>query len=281
MENSNQQYQETNLNQTEKDLLFKKYIKQNQELFYNSDNIINPENISDLICPICFYIFKNPINCSDKKNSHAFCKECIDNFLKASNKCPTCKLNFEYKINPSLNNSLNKLLFHCSFKNEGCNSIIPYSEYLNHITNCKYNNNKYVCNIMKYKYKTKTFEKCGFISDKKEIEKHFNLCGFIKYYCIFCKKDILQINLGEHVEKICKFGIINYPNGNKYLGFKNNNKREGYGILYFPNGCRYEGEFKNDMREGYGKEYNRNNIMFEGYFRNNKIEGYGILYYFD
>ena len=64
---------------------------------YNNDNIINKNE--DLICPICFYILKYPINCSDKNNSHSFCKECIDIYLKESNKCPICKNNFEYKIN--------------------------------------------------------------------------------------------------------------------------------------------------------------------------------------
>ena len=79
-----------------------KFIKEenciNQVLFYDPENLINKENKEDLICPICFYIFKNPISCSDKKNSLTFCKECIDNYLKDNNTCPTCKLNFEYKI---------------------------------------------------------------------------------------------------------------------------------------------------------------------------------------
>ena len=60
---------------------------------YNNDNLVNKNE--DLICPICFYILKYPINCSDKNNSHSFCKECIDIYLKESNKCPICKNNFE------------------------------------------------------------------------------------------------------------------------------------------------------------------------------------------
>ncbi len=70
---------------------------------------------------------------------------------------------------------------------------------------------------MKYNYKEKNFEKCGFIGGKKEIENHFKLCGFIKYQCIFCKKDILQIDLKEHVKNRCKFTIINYSKGNIYI----------------------------------------------------------------
>ena len=79
---------------------FKKYIICiNPNLFYDSDNLINKENTEDLICPICFYIYRNPRSCSDKKNSHSFCKECVDNYLKDNNNnCPVGKLNFEYKI---------------------------------------------------------------------------------------------------------------------------------------------------------------------------------------
>ena len=152
---------------------------------YNNDNLINKNE--DLICPICFYILKYPINCSDKNNSHSFCKECIDIYLKESNKCPICKNNFEYKINNDIINSLEKLMFKCLFKNKGCNEIISYKDYFNHLSNCKYKYIKYECNIKKYNYKKKEFEKCGYIGNKKEIEKHFNECAYIKYKCIFCK----------------------------------------------------------------------------------------------
>ena len=48
---------------------FKKYMKpiKHQITFYNSDNLICKENKEDFICPICFFAFKNPISCSDKK----------------------------------------------------------------------------------------------------------------------------------------------------------------------------------------------------------------------
>ena len=49
------------------------------------------------------------------------------------------------------------------------------------------------------------------------MENHFKLCGYTKYKCIFCKEEILLMNLEEHAKNICKFGIINYPNGDKYI----------------------------------------------------------------
>ena len=165
------------------------------------------------------------------------------------------------------------------FKSDGCNDIVSYLDYLNHINHCKFNNNTYECNIKKYNYERKKFEKCGYMNNKINIEKHFKLCAYINYKCIFCNINILQMNLEEHIQNNCKFGIINYPNGNKYIGEKNNNIKEGYGILYYSNGERYEGEFKNDIIEGYGILYYSNGDRYEGEFKNDIFEGYGIFYY--
>ena len=149
---------------------FKKYtICINQVLYYDSDNLINKENTEDLICPICFYILKDPKSCSDKKNSHSFCKTCIDAYLQQKNKCPTCKIIFEYKSNNYIINLLNKQQFKCIFENDGCKDILSYSEYLNHINNCKYND-KYECFIRKYNYKNKEFKECGYICNEINID---------------------------------------------------------------------------------------------------------------
>ena len=173
---------------------FSKYItKKDQITYYNQENLIGKENKDDLICPICLDVLKNPISCSDKKNSHSFCKDCIDKYLNENNKCPTCKLIFEYKINNDIYNELNKLSFQCIFKNEGCNDIISYSDYLNHIYNCEYNNTViYECNIKKYNYNLKEFKICGYIRNKLKMEKHLHICGLSKYICLFCKKDVLK-----------------------------------------------------------------------------------------
>ena len=239
------------------------HIKYNTNyLFYNREDLVDDNE--DLICPICLFILKNPINCSDNQNSHSFCKECIDKYLSENTTCPICKNMFEYKRNEDLNKSLDRLSFKCRFKTEGCNDIIPYSEYLNHIKECKYNNIKYECQIKKYSYKKKEFEECGFIGNKNEIEKHFKICANTNYRCIFCNKDILQKNLKEHVEKVCIFTIEKNIMKEIYIGQKRNGMKEGYGILYYPNGNKYEGEWKNGLREGYGIYYYANGDRYEG-----------------
>ena len=110
----------------EKDPNLKQYVKQKKINFYNIDNLIDKENKEDLICPICFFVLNNPKSCTDKNNSHSFCKGCIDDYLKNTNKCPTCKTIFEYKINTKIIEELNKLKFQCEFKNKGCNNILSY-----------------------------------------------------------------------------------------------------------------------------------------------------------
>ena len=277
MNDSMKKVEDSNTGMIEDDKNFKKYIIKNTIENYNSDNLIDKHNNENLICAICLNVLKNPISCSDKNNCHSFCKECIDEYLKESNNCPTCKENFEYKKNYLLNNKLVKLNFNCAFKNEGCNSIIPYSDYLNHINNCKYNDDStYECTIMKYNYNYKEFKKCGYTGNKVDIENHFKLCAYIKCNCLFCNKFVLQMNLEEHAKNICKFGIIIYPDGDKYIGEKQNNKAEGYGIYYYSDGDRYEDEYKNDMKEGYGIYYYSDGDRYEGEYKNDKAEGFGI-----
>ena len=261
--------------------IFKKYAKYNRIIFYDIDNLIQRDNIEDFTCPICLYILRNPLNCSDNNTSHSFCKECIERYMheKNSNNCPICKQNFQNKIKNDIIEKLNKFTFNCCFKNVGCKKIISYSDYFNHINNCEYNNIKYECQIKKYNYKSKKFIICGVKDNKTNIEKHLKLCALKKIKCIFCNENILQMDLEEHVQNKCKFGIINYSNGDKYIGEKKNKIKEGYGIYYCDNGQRYEGEWKNDKMDGYGIYYYNNGDRYEGERKNCAREGYGIYYY--
>ena len=190
---------------------FTKYVKYYQILFYDSDNLIQKDNIEDYRCPICFYLLKNPINCSEEENSHSFCSECILKNIQQNNNynCPTCKQIFQNKIKNDIIESLNKLSFNCCFKKEGCNKIISYSDYLNHINNCEYNN-VYECHIKKYNYKRIEFEICGIKDNKINIENYLKSFAFMKFNCVFCNENILQKDLEEQVQNKCKFGIINY-----------------------------------------------------------------------
>ena len=140
-----------------------KYLISTLPVIYDCDNLVeNNNNVFDLVCPICLNILQNPKSCSLNNNSHSFCKVCIDKHLKKSNNCPICKSIFKYKINKEIDKILHNLLFKCNFYKEGCTKIISYSEYLNHLNKCEYNNNSYECQVEKYNYIKKNFEKCHY-----------------------------------------------------------------------------------------------------------------------
>ena len=89
--------------------------------YYYRENVIEKDiDTSDLICPICYNILKQPRFCSLNKNSHPFCKECIDYHLEKTNECPLCKQNFENKNKNDFEKKLHKLDFKCLFFKEGC-----------------------------------------------------------------------------------------------------------------------------------------------------------------
>ena len=304
MENHLENEEELNSLKIKDNIFTSKYIK-SDILFYNRENLIDNSNVNieNLICPICNFILDNPKSCSRRNNSHSFCQKCIDLYLKNNNACPICKVFFEYKTNNEVKNLLNKLSFKCMFNKEGCKDIISYSKYFNHIKNCEFNNLIFECQIKKFSYKNKKFEKCGFLGNKKNIEKHFISCAYAKYRCIFCNKNIFRMNFEKHARKECKYIIANCQNEVTYIGEIKNNLREGYGIWYIPNKTKCEGYFKNDSLEGFGigifsnggrfeGEWEKSEFkigtyyypmgdIYEGEFKNNEKEGYGIFYYSD
>lgn len=274
------------------------------DIVYDRNYVIDNgnDNIANLICPICYDIINNPISCSEKENSHSFCKECINSYFKKSDKdkCPMCKNNFEHKTNKKLEDELSKLSFQCIYNKEGCNKIIPYKDYFKHIYICKYSNYLNVCKVEKYNNKNKFFVSCDFKGNNSQIEEHFKKCALFEYNCSFCNKTILRINLKEHMEKECKkIGFLSTKYDLKYAGECREGKSNGYGIYFFlnkiiyegeskdglPNGLgilyysdteKYVGEFKDDYKDGYGCEMINNMTIYNGYFKKGKRDGFGV-----
>lgn len=79
------------------------------------------------------------------------------------------------------------------------------------------------------------------------------------------------------------YGVIQwYDNGRpteKYIGYIQAGKNEGYGTTYFADGYKsYEGNWKNDMKNGYGISYNSDgSIRFKGIFTNDFIANQYVL----
>ena len=76
-----------------------KYLNYISNIYYNRENVIEKEiDISNLICPKCYYILKQPRFCSSNNNSHSFCKECIDIYLESIINVQYVKIYLKIKI---------------------------------------------------------------------------------------------------------------------------------------------------------------------------------------
>ena len=71
-------------------------------------------------------------------------------------------------------------------------------------------------------------------------------------------------------------GTNSYSNGDKYQGEYKNGKKDGKGIYEWKNGDIYSGDWKNDMKDGEGKYFFKNGDKFIGVFKMDKIEGNGL-----
>lgn len=86
---------------------------------------------------------------------------------------------------------LNKLIFICPFKSNGCDDQIDYSDVLAHIERCDYR-------IVE----CPSYSRCGIKVLKKLLPDHEAVCAFKLTSCKFCKKTgIPRDQLENHYEE--------------------------------------------------------------------------------
>lgn len=179
------------------------YILQNFNILFEqkkyNENIIEKkytlpefkEQIDEVYCPICFEIPLYPICCQNC--NLIMCKECSKNLEK----CPVCRKKFiKEKLKRVMNNIINKIKFYCINKENGCNKILTYENYIKHINNCNFG--KYKC-LMK---------NCNFEGDKNQCFIHAKNCSLLKKKCQYCNNYIYNYQFDEHYEQ-CGNNIIN------------------------------------------------------------------------
>lgn len=69
---------------------------------------------------------------------------------------------------------------------------------------------------------------------------------------------------------------IYYANGDRYIGKKENGRKQGYGRLIYTNGDQYVGYFE---KNGRGNYVFANNDWYEGNFVNDQFNGHGTFYF--
>lgn len=75
--------------------------------------------------------------------------------------------------------------------------------------------------------------------------------------------------------KSAKREIINFPNGDRYIGDIYDDKLSGYGIYTWANKDVYYGEWIDGNRTGHGTYYFCNGSIYIGEFLNGDLHGYG------
>ena len=139
----------------------KKYLEVKLRGGISSDRITNLDKltvIDDLIkCPICFNYLNNPYEC--ELCGGLFCEDCIQNWLKKTQKCPMrCS---ELKIKRADINSrklLNVIELHCQ-NYPDCNFKGKYWDLLSHEEKCNFQKIKCPNSICKYKGKFSDLQK--------------------------------------------------------------------------------------------------------------------------
>ena len=71
-------------------------------------------------------------------------------------------------------------------------------------------------------------------------------------------------------------GLFIWKDGETYLGYWANDKREGEGTNTYANGNTYQGNYKNGKKEGLGEYRWKNGDFYSGYWKNDMKEGKGI-----
>ena len=99
---------------------------------YEEDYIENKADVAaflpELICGVCNYILKNPLEC--KICEKPICSDCKGHwFAKNPNHCPFCRSNSQF-------DKVAKIKFQCCHRDRGCKEVTTYAEIFKHQSNC-------------------------------------------------------------------------------------------------------------------------------------------------
>ncbi|XP_030377768.1 E3 ubiquitin-protein ligase NRDP1 [Scaptodrosophila lebanonensis] len=134
----------------------------------------------ELICPICADVLEDPVQASGCE--HAFCRACIEKWLKQKHICPVDRL----ELSPShligasrlMRNMLARLKIRCCFAENGCSALLPLDEFRAHVIACEHNPKVVVV----------CTKGCGMKVPKDELASH---------NCVFELREMVQSQINE------------------------------------------------------------------------------------
>uniref|UniRef100_A0A2K5DAB0 TNF receptor-associated factor n=1 Tax=Aotus nancymaae TaxID=37293 RepID=A0A2K5DAB0_AOTNA len=153
-------------------------------------------------CAFCHSVLHNP---HQTGCGHRFCQHCILS-LRELNTVPICPVDKEviksqevFKDNCCKREVLN-LYVYCS-NAPGCNAKVILGRYQDHLQQCLFQ--AVQCSN----------ENCREPVLRKDLKEHLSAyCQFREEKCVYCKKDVVVINLQNHEENLCPEYPVFCPN---------------------------------------------------------------------
>ena len=172
--------------------------------------------LESCLCSICFNVPFDPVECL--RCSAIFCPYCYEQCKKNYNTCPACKQQgFGTKTAFHVKNSLN--IFKIKCYNKGCNELINYSTYKNHLLYCPYK-----------MYKCK-YENCKFVAVLEVITNHILQCDYQKLKCKECGKIFIKKNYELHKNDVECLKIQNKKLRDELEKLKVTTKKENQDLM--------------------------------------------------
>lgn len=138
---------------------------------------------------------------------------------------------------------------------------------------------KYESNLLKFECKGGPVESEFYLEEKKINKENYTWDTSTKWkrrgdkrWDLFYKGE--SLNRLPHGK-----GVLNFPDGEKYVGEFKTGQIYGYGKLTWPDGAYYEGRFVNGLRHGHGKDVPSLGGRYIGDFKNDMFNGWGTLTY--
>ncbi|XP_022664110.1 E3 ubiquitin-protein ligase NRDP1-like isoform X2 [Varroa jacobsoni] len=151
----------------------------------------------ELVCPICSGVLQEPVH--TPQCEHAFCKECIHNWIDRKPSCPIDRSAItiqELKPVPRiLRTLLSRLTLSCKFAEHGCTEVVKLDRLESHETVCEFNPGRPVT----------CTEGCDLVIPKDELRDH-NCIKELRALALRQQARVAELErqISSQLEEICR-----------------------------------------------------------------------------
>ena len=142
----------------------------------------------DCLCSICQEVLEDPketLTCQ-----HAFCYDCITQWMCERSSCPTCRCLLSHGDIVSLHRiwreKLNKLRVRCHNFRIGCEAVVQLQHLDKHLQECAY-----VCITCPH-------SPCGSLVQRAKLPAHLESCDYRRVTCPECALDVPATEFAGH-----------------------------------------------------------------------------------